>query len=153
MKRLALATAGALAVVGLTACSHTTAPPPPHVSATTASPAAVPLAVCVQRYSSWKHGQGRGLVTALNAVSSADVAGDPQVLAAALEKAKPAVARATRSPMPACADPKGYWAVLLMHVNAAAGSTHSPSSLRAAMKGVPKINRELTAELKRTTVG
>jgi hypothetical protein len=31
----------------------------------------------------------------------------------------------------------------------AASGTHSASSVRAAMKGVPEIKRELTAELKR----
>jgi hypothetical protein len=72
------------------------------------------------------------------------------VLTAVLKKAEPAVARAARYPMPACADPKGYWEPLLMHINAAAASTGSASSLRAAMKGVPMITRELVAELNRT---
>ena len=34
-----------------------------------------------------------------------------------------------------------------MHVNAAAGSTASASSVRAAMTDVPKIQRNLMAEL------
>jgi hypothetical protein len=51
--------------------------------------------------------------------------------------------------MPACADPEGYWPVLLMHVNAAAASTASAATVTAAMKGVPKLTRELNTELKR----
>jgi hypothetical protein len=40
-----------------------------------------------------------------------------------------------------------------MHVNAAVASRHSPSSVRAAMKGVPKIERELTTEVKSVAGG
>jgi hypothetical protein len=64
-----------------------------------------------------------------------------------LKKTRPALTRAARYPMPACADPKGYWAALLMHVNAAAASTASTATLTAAMKGVPTLARELNAEL------
>jgi hypothetical protein len=45
----------------------------------------------------------------------------------------------------------GYWSVLLMHMNAAAASKGSASTARPAMKGVPGIEHELTAELKATT--
>ena len=83
----------------------------------------------------------------MHAVSVASTAGNPEVLTTTLKKARPDVARATRYPVPACADPRGYWDVLLMHVNAAVGSTHSSSSARAALKGVPAIEKELTAEL------
>ncbi len=37
-----------------------------------------------------------------------------------------------------------------MHVNAAVAGGGSASSVRAAMMNVPKIEHELTAELKRT---
>ena len=72
------------------------------------------------------------------------------MLTAALKKARPAVARAARHPMPACADPMGYWSVLLMHVNAAVASKGSASSVRAAMKDVPKIEHKLIVEVKHT---
>ena len=77
--------------------------------------------------------------------------GDPHALKAALKKARPAVALAARHPMPGCADPRGYWYVLLMHVNAAAAKGSSASSRRAALNGVPHIEHQLTAELKQTT--
>jgi hypothetical protein len=147
MKRIALAAVGAAAVTGLTACSHTatssTAPASsqPVISSTSA-------AECIQQYKTWKDGHGKGVVAALSTVSSADKAGDTQMLSIALKKAKPAIARAARYPIPACADPKGYLGVLLMHVNAAE-SVNSVSSLRAAMAGVPEIERKLTAELNR----
>jgi hypothetical protein len=147
MKCLALAAAGA-AVIGLTACSNTathTAAPATHGSGTP-----IPPVSCSQQYSTWKHGQGKGLIAALDAVSSAVTAGDTQVLSATLNQARPAVARAARHPVPACADPRGYWVALLMHVNAAAASKGSASGVRAALKDVPKIEHQLTTELKHT---
>ncbi len=105
---------------------------------------------CRQQYHTWALGQGKGLIATLGAVSSASKARDVHVLAVALEKARPAVARAARHPIPACADPRGYWDVLLMHVNAAATSKGAAASARAAMKGVPEINHMLVAELQGT---
>jgi hypothetical protein len=143
LKRIILAAAGA-AVTGLTACSHTVAPTAAHASLGSVR---VPVS-CSQQYNAWKHGQGKGLIAALDAVSSAGTAGDTRVLTATLKKTRSAVSRAARHPLPACADPRGYWDVLLMHVTAAAANTGSASSVRAAMKGVPKIEHQLTAELK-----
>ncbi len=148
MKCLALAAAGA-AVVGITACSQAAAPTSAPASHGTV-PVAAPVS-CSQQYHTWNRGQGKGLIAVLSAVSSADTVGDTHVLTAALRKARPAVARAARHPVPACADPMGYWSVLLMHVNAAAASTSSVSSVRAAMKDVPKIERNLIAELRSTS--
>jgi hypothetical protein len=69
------------------------------------------------------------------------------MLTVALKKARPVMAVAARHPVPACADPRGYWTVLLMHVSAATAGTSSPSSVRAAVKGVPKIERKLMGEV------
>jgi hypothetical protein len=148
VKRIILAAIGAAAAAGLAACSNAAVPgaaPAGHKSS-------VPVPVsCSEQYHTWAHGQGKGLVTTVEAVSSAATAGDPQVLSVALKKARPAVALAARHPMPACADPRGYWNVLLLHVNAAAAKGSSASSKQAAMKGVPKIQHQLTTELKQTT--
>ncbi len=140
MKRIILA-AASVAVVGLTACSNSAAP--------AAAPGNAPVPVsCAQQYQTWEHGQGAGLVSTFHAVSVASTAGNPKMLKATLKKARPAVARAARYPVPACADPRGYWSVLLMHVNAAIGGTGSASSARAALKGLPAIEKELTTELR-----
>jgi hypothetical protein len=142
LKRIALAAAGA-AVAGLTACSH--AAPASHGTAASVVPVS-----CHQQYATWQHGEGKGLMAAIDAVSSADTVGDAHALTAALRKARPTVARAASHPIPACADPRGYWDVLLMHLNAAAASKGSTSTARAAMTGVPKIEHELTTELMST---
>src|SRR5215470_10651220 len=147
MKRIVLAAAAA-AVVGMAACSHSAAPATPAAPAAAPAshgPASVPVS-CGQQYRAWEHGPGKGLIDAIHAVSVAGTVGDPQVLTVALEKARPAVASGARHPVPACADPRGYWNVLLMHVNAAVASKASASSVRAAMQDVPKIENQLTAE-------
>jgi hypothetical protein len=141
LKRIipAAAAAAVAAAAGLTACSA--AAPASHPSVK------VPVS-CSQQYNTWNHGPGKGLITALDSLSSAETAGNTQVLAATLKNTRSASSSAARHPVPACADPAGYWNVLLMHVTAAAASTGSASSMRAAMNGVPKIDHQLTAELK-----
>jgi hypothetical protein len=142
LKRIVFAAVGA-AVLGLTACSGGGAP--------AAAPGSAPVPVgCAQQYQTWEHGKGTGLVATFHTISVASAAGNPKVLTGTLKKARPAVVQAARYPVPACADPRGYWSVLLMHVNAAVGSTGSASSARAALKGVPAIENELTAELHAT---
>jgi hypothetical protein len=166
MKRLALAAAGA-ALAGLTACtgstpsatpagstpsatpgSATSSATPAGSAAVTNSPSAI-TANCRQQYHAWTQGPGKGLVAALDAVGAAEAAGDMHTLKVVLNETKPALARASRHPLPGCADPMGYWTVLMMHVSAAAASTGSAATLTAAMKGVPTLVRKLDAELKR----
>jgi hypothetical protein len=143
LKRI-IAVVAVAAAAGLTACTHAAAP-----AAVPASQPSVRVPVsCSQQYNTWNRGQGKGLIAAFDAVSSAGTAGDTKVLTATLKKTRPAVSQAARHPVPACADPRGYWDVLLRHVAAAAASTGSASSMRAAMKGVPQIEHQLTAELK-----
>jgi hypothetical protein len=140
MRQLAHLAAGA-AVIGLTACSGSSAP-----SAGSATHAPIS---CEQLYHRWTQGEGKGVMDALHGVSSAVSTGDDQVLNAALRHAKPAVAQAARHPIPACADPRGYWDVVLMHVNAATAGHTSSASARAALRDVPKIHRQLLAEVKK----
>jgi hypothetical protein len=150
VKRIILATAAAAAVAGLTACGHT-GPPTRAPGAASASHGSVRVPVsCSQQYDAWKHGKGKAVIAALDAVRSAETAANTHTLVAALKKTRPAVSQAAHHPVPACADPRGYLNVLLMHVNAAAAQGGSASSVRAAMQGVQKIERQLTAELNNT---
>lgn len=150
MKRLALTAAGA-AVLGVTACTGSTTP---AAAPSGSSPRAVPTVVqasCSQQYHAWAHGPGQGLIAALDTASSMGTATATHVLTVSLKHARQVLVRATHHPVPACADPRGYWSVLLMHVEGAVASTGSPSSVRAALKDVPMIEHELTAELKGTS--
>jgi hypothetical protein len=147
MKALALVAVG-VAAIGLTACGGGKAPiaaPSSHGSGTPIVPVS-----CGQQYRTWEQGRGKTVMSALNAVTSAAKANDAQVLTAALKQASPAVARAAEHPIPACADPRGYWNALLMHVNAAASAKAPTSSVRAAMQDVPKIHHNLMTEVKQT---
>ena len=152
MKPLALSAAAAGALIALAACSsqsHPAAAPVHHMTGTHR----VALVNCPQKYDTWSQGPAKKLVAVVKTVGSASTAQDTTALKSALKKAGPAVVRATRYPIPACADPKGYWTALLMHVNAAAASEGSGSgsaSVTAALQGVPKIEHELSAELKNT---
>jgi hypothetical protein len=152
VKRIILAAIGAAAAAGLTACGGNAAAPaggPGAAPATHKSVVRVPVS-CGEQYHAWTHGKGKGLVAALGTVSSAATAGDAHALTVTLKRARPAVALAARHPMPGCTDPRGYWDVLLMHVNAAAKGSRA-SSIRAALQGVPHIQHQLTTELKQTT--
>ena len=110
MKRIILVVAGAAAAAGLTACGSGAPPAPAAAPASHKSRVRVPVS-CSEQYSAWAHGHGKGLIAAVAAVSSAATAGNPQVLTAALKKARPAVSLAARHPVPGCADPRGYWYV------------------------------------------
>jgi hypothetical protein len=151
LKRIILIVASA-AAAGVTACGGNAAFPTAVPSSHTGHKSVVRVpASCGEQYSAWAHGHGKGLVTTVATVSSAATAGDPHALRAALKKARPAVALAARHPMPGCADPRGYWYVLLMHVNAAAAKGSTAPSRQAALEDVPHIAHQLTAELKQTT--
>lgn len=154
MKPLALAVAltGAVTLAACSGQAHpTSAGPSAHA---TASNSAVTIN-CPAKYDAWAHGPARKLVATLKSVSSASKAPEIPALTVALKKARPAVLAAGRYPIPPCADPKGYWTALLMHVNAAVGNVGTPStsaSVTLALKGVPEIERKLSTELK-TTAG
>ena len=144
MKRIALGAVIAVAA-GLTACSNSAAPTTAPASHSTVTP--VVQASCGQQYHEWGQGKGKGVMAALDTVSAVSTAKDPQALKAELQKVKPTVDKAARNPLPGCADPRGYWTVLMMHVTAAVSSGGSTASARAAMKGVPAIERELVTEV------
>jgi len=157
MKPIALAAAAAGVLVTLTGCSQgaaTSAAPASSADATHAAASnAAARVTCLHRYDAWMRGPVRYLLAALNAIGSASSGGDITARKAALKNAKPAVASAARSPIPACADPKGYWTAMVMHVNAAAGSASSASgraSIMVALKGMPELEGELSTELTRT---
>ncbi len=154
MRPFALA-AAAGAVIALAACSHSaaTSAGPATSPAVTRSPTQVS---CSQRYDAWRHGPARKLIIAIAAVDAATKAHDLAARKAAVRKAGRMVGGADRHPIPACADPRGYWTALLMHVTAAAASASSGSgraSIRLALKGVSTLRRELSAELQRTAAG
>ncbi len=147
MKRLALAAAGA-ALIGLAACTNSASPS--KADATQHTHAAIVPVSCSTQYRAWTNAEGERVMGALHGVSSATKRGNGKSLTAALKQAEPAVASGATHPIPACADPRGYWDVLLMHMNAAVAGKPSSSSVRAALRDVPRIHQQLLAEIQQT---
>lgn len=143
-----------LAACGTTSVPSATGSASPHV---TASPVS-----CRQQYLAWRNGpalpEGKKLVAMLRKVSAAGAVMDIPQIDEALRKGGEAAASAGRYPAPRCADPAGYWRQLLARVHAAgddagAGGSGLSSLILAEvpLKSVPQIQRELSAEIERTT--
>jgi hypothetical protein len=148
MNRHVLAVAGA-GVIALAGCTHDSSPNAAPAARGSSSTPIRPVS-CSEQYRTWTDAEGKSLMGVFAAVTSASKARDGHALKKALKQAKPAVAKATRHPIPACADPRGYWTVLLMHVNAAAAGDGSASTVRAALQGVRQIHHQLLTEVKET---
>jgi hypothetical protein len=145
----ALAAAAALTACGTQAASTSSA----------ATPAA--SASCAQQYHAWKYGparaQGKRLAKALESVQSAGSSDDMALMGAGLKRSGRLAHELQAYPMPACADPAGYWKRSLADIRAAgdnAGTATGFMGLIAAevpLKKVPALERKLSAELKTTT--
>lgn len=128
------------------------------------SPASgAPSPSCLQQYRAWEsgpaHGAGENLVVALNAVQAASSALDASTTSADLERAGAAAGRLARSPLPKCADPKGYWHAVIARVRSAADNASRAKGMaslliaEAPLRQMPALERSLAAELKQTLPG
>jgi len=127
--------------------------------ALTRSPAK-PL-TCAQQYKAWQGGPADALAKrtfgpddkALTAAGNVD---DIPAMDSALGKLGSDASQLEAYPMPACADPAGYWTQMLADIKAAgdnAGSTSGLGGLITAMAPAEKVKpleAELSAELART---
>lgn len=148
---LALFAAAALLAAG---CSR-----PPQDTASEHRPAPKPTS-CRQQYEEWKHGPAKSVAKAVTVafrgVVSAVQAGDASATVAALRKAGAAAERMTANPLPRCADPHGYYAEILAHIEGASENAKSAGGLSmltlaaASVKAVLVIEQRLSAELERT---
>ena len=96
MKRLALAAAGA-AVIGLTACSHSAAP---AAAPTSHQPAPPRRSAAASSTAPGRTAQGKGVMAALHAVSSAVTAGDGQSADGGTEAGKAGCRQSRQPPDP-----------------------------------------------------
>lgn len=120
---------------------------------------AAPL-TCAQQYASWKtgsaYGDGKQLATDANAVSTAGKNDDITAVDSSLKTLGAEAATLEAYPMPACADPKGYWAQSLADMKAAGDNAGSASGLsgvilaEAPLKKVTPLEAKLSAELAKT---
>lgn len=118
---------------------------------------------CMQQYRVWSsgpaHAAGENLTAALNILQAASSASDIGATSAALKRAGVAARTLAQSPIPACADPRGYWRAVLVGIQDAAdnaGTSQGQEALTAAgvaLKRMPVLERKLAAELRRTVPG
>ena len=116
---------------------------------------------CGQQYANWKTGparaEGKQLRTDLTAMSSAGNSEDLKTMTSAIEAVGTDATALQQHPMPACADPAGYWAQSLADMKAAGDNAGTASGLgaillaEAPLKNANTLEGKLTAELKRTT--
>ena len=137
----------------------TAAAPAAATAAATHSAAAAPS--CEQQYKAWKNGAAKPLGTKLKAESKAlQAAGDTEdipALLSALKAVGKTAAWLEAYPVPACADPHGYWNKILARIKAAGDNAGADTGLtglllaEAPLKAVPGLEKKLDGELKRTT--
>jgi hypothetical protein len=117
---------------------------------------------CKQQYAAWKTGPARDLAQRTlgpdgKALQSAANSEDIPATVAALKTIGNDAIRLQQYPMPACADPAGYWTRMLADMKAAGDNAGSASGLgalvaaMAPMQQAQPLEAKLSAELKRTT--
>jgi hypothetical protein len=162
MKCSAALLAAAIALV--TGCGATAPPPASQAGASasttpSASAAASTPPSCHQQYKTWQDGParplGKQIVPALKKVDTAATSEDIPELNSALKAAGDIARRLTAYPMPACADPKGYWTKMLRYLQAAGDNASTSSGLAglitamAPLEKVPAVENKLEAEIKK----
>lgn len=121
--------------------------------------AAKPL-TCKQQYAAWKTGPAHPLALKMKTDGNAlDAAGSSEDIKLILNSLKTIGADATALkayPIPACADPKGYWLQVLADMTAAGDNADGASGLggllvaEAPLKNATKLSAKLGAELAKT---
>jgi hypothetical protein len=144
--------ATAAAAIVLAACSHPAAP----VIGRTALPP-----TCRQQYETWKHGPALAaadqLKAALGRLEAAARAQDIPHMVAAFRDLRPAATAMASHPPPRCADPAGYYQLMIARIRAAADNAGAGTGLGSLLlalepvRGLPAIEAKLNAELARTT--
>lgn len=121
--------------------------------------AAKPLS-CKQQYAAWKTGPAHALGAKAKADAGAlSAAGSSEDIKTMLSGLKTLGADATALqayPIPACADPKGYWAQYLADLKASGDNADSASGLaglllaEAPLKHVDTLQSKMDAEMAKT---
>ena len=114
---------------------------------------------CPEQYANWKSGAPAAAKAQSDARALTAAAGSEDIpgVASALEAIGGDAASLQADPMPACADPAGYWPRYLTEIKAAGDNAGTSSGLGALLlaagplKQVAGIQGKLSAELERTT--
>jgi hypothetical protein len=128
-------------------------------AATLAVTAAKPQ-TCAQQYQAWKNGPanapGKRLEADEAALRQAGNSDDIPAMTSGLSAVAADATALQAYPVPACADPAGYWAQYLADIRAAGDNAATSSGLaalilaEAPLKNLPAIQAKLSAELAKT---
>ena len=147
----------------LTACGTSPGGQPSHPATTAArsSPPAGTTAACAQQYHAWQNGPAHPAILRFEAaqqiLAQDSSSGKPALIAAALNVLGHQAAALARFPVPACADPHGYFAALLSRVVTVTGEVGPGATLADLQQAVSQLGSvfslesDFTAELKQTT--
>src|SRR5215469_7404828 len=159
MKRLpaALALATTIAIAGCGAAGSSSSGSSSGSSAGTTSGTGTGTGTtCAQQFTAWQNGPAEAvaekIVPSLNQVQSSAKTEDIPELNAALKAVGTIAQQLQAYPMPACADPAGYWTQMLGYLKAAGDNAGSSSGLAglltaiAPLEKVPGVEASLQAE-------
>lgn len=139
---------GVLLFVAVAGITYVLTPRSRTAAALTARPE-----TCAQRYAAWKTGPAGAradmMIADVRKAESAASAGGTSAMDADLQAAGKYSAALRAYPVPACADPSGYWPRILTDVSA--GAMAPLKGAMAPLKKVQPLEAKLDAELKRTT--
>jgi hypothetical protein len=154
----------------LTACGAGAGSQPSHpatpaastpASAVAGSAAAGGTAACAQQFHAWQNGSAHSAIidfeAAQQALADESSSGKPAEIAATMNILGQRAAALASFPVPACADPKGYFAALLSRIGTVTGEVGPDATLTTLQQAVNQLDSvfslesDFTAEVKQTT--
>jgi hypothetical protein len=155
-----VAVPAAVLIAAVAGCSSSAAPEP-HTASASASTSAAAAQTCHQLYQAWKTGPEKAIVdgplkTDLKHVQGAGANDDLSAMRKALISIGRDAKALRANPIPACADPKGYWPRFLSLLQASGDNARTASGLfglvaaEAPLKKIVPVENKLSAELKAT---
>jgi len=130
-------------------------------SAVARSTAAGSTATCAQQYHAWQNGPAHSAIISFEAAQQAladeSSSGTPALIAAAMHILGQRAATLASFPVPACADPNGYFAALLSRIGTVTGEVGPGATLTILQQAINQLDSvfslesDFTAEVKQTT--
>jgi hypothetical protein len=155
----------------LTACGTGSGGQPSHpvtsaaISPGSSSPRAGALAgnttACAQQYHAWQTGAAHSAIinfeAAQQVLASDSSSGKPALIAATINILGQRAATLASFPVPACADPRGFFAALLSRIGTVSGEVGPGTTLTILQQAINQLDSvfslesDFTAEVKQTT--
>jgi hypothetical protein len=154
----------------LTACGAGAGSQPSHpatpaastpASAVAGSAAAGSTAACAQQFHAWQNGSAHSAIidfdAAQQALADESSSGKPALIAASMNILGQRAAALASFPVPACADPNGYFAALLSQIGTVTSEVGPDATLTILQQAINQLDSvfslesDFTAEVKQTT--